>query len=150
VAATSGPKKSTAPETFSAEERAAMKERAKEAKAARAGTDGEQDVQHKIAEMSVADRALAQEIHDIVRRTAPELTPRTWYGQPAYAKDGKVVVFFQAAAKFKTRYCTLGFSDVAGLDDGRMWPTSYALTSLTTTEKKAIADLVRRAASRMD
>ncbi len=147
MAAPRGSKKSTAPEAFNAEERAAMKERAKEAKAARAGTDGEQDVLDKISEMSDGDKVLAQAIHDIVRKNAPELTPRTWYGQPAYAKDGKVLVFFQASGKFKTRYCTLGFSDVANLDEGRMWPTSYALTPLTKAEEKRIAEMVRTAAS---
>ena len=146
MAATRGSTKSTAPEAFNAEERAAMKERAKEAKAARAGTDGEQDVLDKISEMSNGDRALAQAIHDIVRKNAPELTPRTWYGQPAYAKDGKIVCFYQPAQKFKSRYATLGFNDPAQLDEGTMWPTAFALTELTAADEKRIGELVKKAA----
>jgi uncharacterized protein YdhG (YjbR/CyaY superfamily) len=135
---------------FTDEERAAMKERARELKAARrrSGTgkaDGERDVLEKIAEMPEADRALAERLHAIVRDTAPSLAPRTWYGMPAYARDGKVVCFFQSARKFKSRYATLGFSDQAKLDDGAMWPTSFALKELTATEEAEIAALVRRA-----
>ena len=136
---------------FSAEERAAMKERAKEAKAAsgRGGkkSDGEGEVLAKISEMDASDRALAEKLHAIVKAAAPELSPRTWYGMPAYAKDGKVVCFFQGAKKFKTRYATLGFQDQANLDDGAMWPTAYALTELTPEVEKRIAALVKQAAS---
>lgn len=140
-------------EGFSDEERAAMKERAKELKAAGGrgarGTkvDGEGEVLAKIAEMSAPDRALAERIHAIVKANAPELSPKLWYGQPAYAKDGKIVCFFQPAEKFKTRYATLGFSDKANLDDGEMWPASYALTTLTDENEARIAALVKQAAS---
>ena len=130
---------------FTEEERDAMKERAKETRRASKAADGEQDLLAKIAEMGEADRALAERIHAIVTDVAPDLEPKTWYGQPAYAKDGKVVVFFQASAKFGTRYCTLGFNDVAALDDGSMWPTSYALTALTDADAQKIADLVKKA-----
>jgi len=133
-------------EGFSAEERAAMKERAKELKSASKNADAESEVLAKIAEMPDADRAIAERIHDIVKTTAPELTSRLWYGQPAYAKDGKVVLFFQAADKFGTRYSTLGFSDVANLDDGSMWPTSYAIAKLTKADEATVAGLVKRAA----
>lgn len=137
------------PETaggFTAQEKAAMKERARELKAARSGkTDGERDVLEKIAEMPPADRALAKRVHAIVKATAPDLVPRTWYGMPAYARDGKVVCFFQAASKFDARYSTLGFSDRANLDAGTMWPTSFALTKLTEAEEKKIAALVKKA-----
>ena len=136
---------------FTAEERAAMKERARELKAeARASKDraaGESDVLGKIAEMQEPDRAMAKRLHEIVTATAPDLSPRTWYGMPAYAKDGKVLCFFQSAEKFKSRYATLGFSDTANLDDGAMWPTSYALKKLTKTEEKKIAALVKQAVS---
>ncbi|NDU77441.1 hypothetical protein GWI34_33205 [Actinomadura sp. DSM 109109] len=137
---------------FSDEERAAMKEHAQELKKAarrspaRAKADGEQDVLAKIAEMEEADRALALRVHEIVREAAPHLVPRLWYGQPAYSKDGKVLCFFQARAKFKTRYATLGFSDVAALDDGAMWPSAYALAELTAEVEARIAELVERAA----
>ncbi len=133
---------------FTAEERAAMKERAKEAKAAKRGkkADGTADVMEKIAGMADEDRALAERIHEIVTTAAPELTPRTWYGMPAYAKDGKVVCFFQDAGKFKARYATLGFQDAANLDDGSMWPTSFAVTKLTRAVEKQIAELVKKAA----
>ena len=139
---------------FTDEERAAMRERAQELKAAarrgpRAGkADGESDVLAKIAEMPEADRALAERLHAIVRASAPALSPRTWYGMPAYALDGKVVCFFQSAHKFKTRYATLGFSDTAKLDDGAMWPTAFALTTLTAAEEARIRALVERAVSR--
>jgi uncharacterized protein YdhG (YjbR/CyaY superfamily) len=140
-------------EGFTAEERAAMKEHAKETKtAARRGSraskaDGEKDILAKIAEMPDSDRVLAERIHAIVKENAPELTPRTWYGMPAYAKDGKVLCFFQSAAKFKARYATFGFNDVAKLDEGSMWPTAFALTKLTAANEKQIAALVKRAVS---
>lgn len=139
-------KKGTTSEGFSAEERAAMKERAKETRGKKSG-DGEADLLQKIAEMGDADRAMAERIHAVITEAAPGLEPKTWYGQPAYAKDGKVVVFFQAASKFKTRYATLGFNDVAKIDDGTMWPTSFALTSLTAADEKKIAALVTKAVS---
>jgi len=131
---------------FTAEERAAMKERARELKSAGKG-DGERDVLEKIAEMPKADRAMAKRLHAIVKASAPELSPRTWYGMPAYAKDGKVVCFFQSAQKFKSRYATLGFSDTANLDDGAMWPTGFALKELTAAEEARIAALVKQAVS---
>jgi uncharacterized protein YdhG (YjbR/CyaY superfamily) len=133
-------------QTFTAEERAAMRERAAEQKAARRGAEAEADVVAKIDELPEPDRTLAHRIHALVKATAPELAPRLWYGMPAYAKGGKVVCFFQAAQKFKTRYGTLGFSDTAQLDDGTMWPTAYALTELTAEDEQRIAALVRRAA----
>ncbi len=135
-------------ENFTAEERAAMKERAAEVRASRkkASKDEEPEVLAKIAELPEADRAMAERLHALIRKAAPELTPRMWYGQPAYARDGKVVVFFQPATKFKTRYSTLGFSEEARLDDGAMWPTSWALTSLADAELEAITQLVKRAA----
>jgi uncharacterized protein YdhG (YjbR/CyaY superfamily) len=133
------------------EERAAMKERTKELKAeARANkgkADGERDVLAKIAEMPEADRAMAERLHAIIKETAPDLSPRTWYGMPAYAKDGKVVCFFQSAQKFKTRYATLGFSDAANLDKGALWPTAFALKELTAAEEAKIAALVKKAVS---
>ena len=129
---------------FTAEERAAMRERAKERKAASKG-DGEGDVLAKIAEMQGSDRALAERVHAIVTASAPVLSPRTWYGMPAYAKDGKVVCFFQSAQKFKTRYATLGFSDKANLDDGSMWPTAFALKELTAAVEARIKKLVKTA-----
>ena len=135
----------TTSEGWTAEERAAMKERAKELRGAGKKGDGEADLLAKIDEMSGTDRSIAERVHAIVTKVAPDLTPKTWYGQPAYAKDGKVVVFFQASAKFGTRYCTLGFNDVAALDDGSMWPTSYALTALTDADAQKIADLVKKA-----
>jgi uncharacterized protein YdhG (YjbR/CyaY superfamily) len=142
---------SSASKGFTDDERAALKERAKELKApARRGSasqaDGESDVLAKIAEMAEPDRAMAERIHAIVKATAPDLTPRTWYGQPAYAKDGNVVCFFQPAQKFKTRYATLGFSDKANLDEGDMWPTAYALKELTPGLEARIAELVKAAA----
>ena len=129
---------------FTAEERAAMRERAQEAK--RAGkTDGESDLLAKVAEMPKADRDLAKRIHALVKAAAPDLSPRTWYGMPAYAKDGKVVCFFQSAHKFKSRYATFGFSDEANLDAGAMWPTSFALRELTAADEKKITALVKKA-----
>ena len=138
-------KRATKTETFTKEERAAMRERAKEQKAARGKADGESDVLEKIAEMPASDRAIAERIHAIVMNAAPGLAPRTWYGMPAYAKDGKVVCFFQSAEKFKSRYGTLGFSDRANLDDGPMWPTSFAVKELTPAQEKKIAALVKQA-----
>ncbi|WP_167046165.1 DUF1801 domain-containing protein [Salinibacterium sp. ZJ454] len=138
-------------EGFSAEERAAMKERAAEVKSGRRGSrtkvDPELELLAKIAEMSEPDRVMAERIHAIVKASAPELTPKTWYGMPAYAKNGKVVVFFQAAAKFKTRYATLGFNEDASLDDGTMWPTAFALTGLTAADEAKISKLVKKAVS---
>ena len=136
---------------FTDEERAAMKERAREERAtARRGpraakADGESDVLAKIAEMPKPDRAMAERLHAIVKASAPALSPRTWYGMPAYAKDGKVVCFFQSAQKFKSRYATLGFSDEANLDEGSMWPTSFALKGLTAAEEARIRALVKKA-----
>jgi uncharacterized protein YdhG (YjbR/CyaY superfamily) len=138
---------------FTDEERAAMRERAQEVKAAvrrgkRAGkADGESDVLAKIAEMPKTDRAMAERLHEIVKASAPALSPRTWYGMPAYAKDGKVVCFFQSAQKFKTRYATFGFSDKANLDKGAMWPTAFALKELTAAEEARIGALVKKAVS---
>ena len=138
---------------FTDEERAAMRERAQELKAAarrgpRAGrADGESDVLAKIAEMPERDRAMAERLHAIIKASAPALSPRTWYGMPAYAKDGNVVCFFQSAQKFKTRYATFGFSDNANLDEGAMWPTSFALKELTTAEEARIGALVKKAVS---
>jgi uncharacterized protein YdhG (YjbR/CyaY superfamily) len=139
---------------FTAEERAAMKDRAQELKAeARRGrgkkgkADGERDVLAKIAEMPAPDRAMAERIHAIVQESAPELSPRTWYGMPAYTKDGKVVCYFSAASKFKERYATFGFNAKANLDEGNMWPTSFALKELTPAEEKRIAALVKEAVS---
>ena len=138
------PKKDTG---FTAEEKAAMKERARELKAEKSKADGESDVLAKIAEMPKADRAMAERIHAIVKASAPALSPRTWYGMPAYAKDGKIVCFLQPAQKFKTRYATLGFNDVANLDEGTMWPTAYALTELTAADEARIGALVKQAVS---
>ena len=132
---------------FTAEERDAMKERAKELKAARGKAEDETAVLEKIAEMSDADRAIAERVHAIVKANAPELSPKLWYGQPAYAKAGKVVCFFQPADKFGTRYSTFGFNDSAHLDDGTMWPTAYALTKLTPTTEKQLATLIKKAVS---
>ena len=136
---------------FTAEERAAMKERARELKAeARADkdrADGERALLAKIAEMPKADRTLAERVHAIVKANAPLLSPKTWYGMPAYARDGKVVCFFQSADKFNSRYATLGFSDQANLDDRAMWPTSFALKELTAADEKRIAALVKKAVS---
>jgi uncharacterized protein YdhG (YjbR/CyaY superfamily) len=132
----------TKKQTFTADEKAAMKERAKEAK----GT-GESDVLEKIAEMGDSDRAMAERIHALVAEHAPGLKPRTWYGMPAYEKDGKVVCFFRPAKKFKDRYATFGFNDKANLDDGTMWATAFALTELTAEGEKTIAELVAKAAS---
>jgi uncharacterized protein YdhG (YjbR/CyaY superfamily) len=130
---------------FSDEERAAMKERAKEARRSASKADGERDVLEKIAEMVEPDRGMAERLHALVKANAPELTPKTWYGMPAYAKGSKVVCFFQPAAKFKARYSTLGFNDGAQLDDGGMWPTAFALTELSAASEERIAELLRKA-----
>ena len=127
---------------FSAEEKAAMRARAKELKEA---ADGESAVQAALAEMSPEDRAMGERIHEIVKKRAPELTPKTWYGMPAYAKEGKVVCFFRNAGKFKERYAMLGFNDSANLDEGSMWPVAYALTKLTKADEARIAKLVEQA-----
>ena len=134
-------KKST--QKFTDEERAAMKERAKELKA----EAGESDVLAKIAEMPEPDRAMGKRLHEIIKASAPALSPKTWYGMPAYAKDGKVVCFFQSAQKFNSRYATFSFSDEANLDEGAMWPTSFALKELTAAEEAKIGALVKKAVS---
>jgi hypothetical protein len=145
--------KSTTAKVFTDEERDAMKERAKEQKsAARRGpgaakADGEGDVLAKIAEMPASDRAMAERLHAVIKASAPALAPRLWYGMPAYAKDGKVVCFFQSAQKFKTRYATLGFSDEANLDEGAMWPNAFALRELTAADEARIGALVKKAVS---
>ena len=145
--------RSKASDGFTAEERAAMKERAQELKtAARRGkrtgkADGESDVLAKIAEMQEPDRVIAERLHEIIKVSAPDLSPRTWYGMPAYAKDGKVVCFFRDAHKFKERYAMFGFNDKANLDDGAMWPTAFALKELTAAEETRIATLVKQAVS---
>ncbi|MEU1545696.1 DUF1801 domain-containing protein [Nocardia sp. NPDC005745] len=137
---------------FTDEERAAMKEHAQELKtAARRGSraakaDGENDVLAKIAGMQESDRVIAERLHAIVKACAPQLSPKLWYGMPAYAKDGKVLCFFQSAEKFKARYATFGFNDIAALDDGTAWPTAFALTKLTAADEARISDLVKRAA----
>ena len=138
---------------FTDEERAAIQERAKEVKAeARRGrradkADGERDVLAKIAEMPASDRAMAERIHAVIKANAPGLAPKTWYGMPAYAKDGKVVCYFQSAQKFKTRYATFGFSDAANLDKGALWPVAFALKELAAAEEAKIAALVKKAVS---
>lgn len=138
--------KTTTSKTFTEEERAAMRERALELKAGKA--DGEKIVLAKIAQMPEPDRSLAKRVHTIIRASAPTLLPKTWYGMPAYAnKEGKVVCFFQGAAKFKYRYATLGFNDPANLDEGAMWPTTFALKKLTSAEEARIAALVKKAVS---
>lgn len=134
-----------ASEGFTDEERAAMREHALESRADKA--DGESIVLAKIAEMPEADRVIAERLHALIKASAPDLTSKTWYGMPAYAKDGKVVCFFQPAHKFKSRYATLGFSDTANLDDGAMWPNSYALTELTAADEERISALVKKAVS---
>jgi uncharacterized protein YdhG (YjbR/CyaY superfamily) len=136
---------------FSDEERAAMKARAKELKAEERANknkaEGESDVLAKIAEMPEPDRAMAKRLHEIIKASAPVLSPKTWYGMPAYAKDGKIVCFFTAASKFNTRYATFGFNEDANLDEGAMWPTSFALKELTATEEARIGALVKKAVS---
>jgi uncharacterized protein YdhG (YjbR/CyaY superfamily) len=132
---------------FTDEEKAAMKDRVREQKAAAAEADGESAVLAKIAELPEKDRALAKRLHTIIKASAPALSPKLWYGMPAYAKNGKLVCFFQSAQKFKTRYATLGFNDPANLDEGTMWPVAYALTSLTAADEARIGALVKKAAS---
>ena len=133
---------------FSAEERAAMKERAQELKAEARRADGEKALLAKIAEMPKPDRAMAERLHAIITANAPDLSPKTWYGMPAYANnDGKIVCYFTAASKFKSRYATFGFNDDANLDEGNMWPTSFALTELTAADEKRIGALVKKAVS---
>jgi uncharacterized protein YdhG (YjbR/CyaY superfamily) len=135
---------STTAKTFTKEEQAAMKERSLELKASK--MDGESILLSKIAEMSEPDQSMARQLHTIIRKNAPQLAPKTWYGMPAYAdKDGKVVCFFQAAGKFKARYATFGFNDAAKLDEGQMWPTSFALKKLTSSEERIIIELVKKA-----
>jgi uncharacterized protein YdhG (YjbR/CyaY superfamily) len=144
-------KSGTTAKRFSVEERAAMKERARElkaeARANRSRAQGESDVLAKIAEMPGPDRAIAKRIHAIVEESAPDLSPKTWYGMPAYARDGKVVCFFQSAQKFDSRYATFGFSDEAKIDEGAMWPTSFALKKLTAADEARIGALVKKAVS---
>jgi uncharacterized protein YdhG (YjbR/CyaY superfamily) len=132
---------------FTAEEKAAMKQRAKELKAEQEKADGESEVLAKIAEMTESDRALGERIHAIIKASAPALSPKLWYGMPAYARDGKVICFFQSAAKFNSRYATLGFNDTANLDEGAMWPTAFALAELTATDEARIGALVKKAVS---
>lgn len=141
-------KRRTASEGFSGEERAAMKERAAEVKAAGRGgkADGEKALLEKIAQMQQPDRGMAERIHAVVRASVPELAATTWYGMPAYARNGKIVCFFQPAQKFKARYATFGFSDTARLDDGTMWPTAFAVTELTAADEARIGALVKKAA----
>ena len=131
-------------EGFSAEEKAAMKARARELKAAE---DGESAARAALAAMSAHDRAIGERLHEIIKASAPDLSPKTWYGMPAYAKDGKVVCFFQSAEKFDSRYATFGFNDTANLDNGAMWPTSFALKELTDAEEAKISRLVKKAVS---
>ena len=135
----------TAKKGFTADERAAMKERARELKAAKNQAEWESEVLAKIAEMPKADRVIAERLHALIKATAPVLASKTWYGMPAYTKDGKVVCFFKSAAKFNSRYATLGFEETANLDDGAMWPTSFALTELTPKEEAKIGALVKKA-----
>jgi uncharacterized protein YdhG (YjbR/CyaY superfamily) len=147
------PKSEKAQEGFTTEERAAMQEHARELKAARAraasgrDSDGEADLLAKIAEMPEADRALAERIHALVKAAAPSLSPKTWYGMPAYARDGSVVCFFQSSHKFKSRYATFGFSDKANLDEGSVWPVAFALKQLTPEDERRISTLIRKAVS---
>jgi uncharacterized protein YdhG (YjbR/CyaY superfamily) len=142
---TSSPRNASSASGFSADERAAMKQRAQELKAAKNREAGEKALHEAIAGMKEPDRAMAKRVHALVTAAAPELAPRTWYGMPAYAKDDKVLCFFQDAQKFKSRYATFGFSDEANLDKGGMWPTSYALHTLTADEEKKITQLVKQA-----
>jgi len=143
----SAPAKSKRSSGFTDEERAAMKERARELKAEAQKADGESALLARIAEMPEPDRSMAERLHAIIKDIAPELSPKTWYGMPAYAREGKVVCFFQSAHKFGARYATLGFTDAANLDEGAMWPTSFALKELTAAEEVRISALVKRAVS---
>jgi uncharacterized protein YdhG (YjbR/CyaY superfamily) len=138
-------KPAKASKVFTEEEKSAMKQRAKELKADK--EDGESNVLAKLAEMSEADRTLGERLHEIIKASAPSLSPKLWYGMPAYARDGKIVCFFQPASKFKTRYATLGFNDSAHLDEGNLWPVAYALTELTAADEARIAELVKKAMS---
>jgi uncharacterized protein YdhG (YjbR/CyaY superfamily) len=144
---TTSAKRTGAGNKFTAEERAAMKERAKELKAAKTKEEGERALLEKIAEMPKPDRVMAERLHAIVTKSAPNLSPKTWYGMPAYAKDDQIVCFFKSADKFKSRYATLGFEEAANLDEGAMWPTSFALTTLTAADEKKIGALVKKAVS---
>ncbi len=144
---TTSAKRTGATTKFTAEERAAMKERAKELKAAKNKEEGERALLAKIAEMPEPDRAMAKRLHAIVMASAPTLSPKTWYGMPAYAKDDEIVCFFKSADKFKSRYATFGFEEAANLDEGAMWPTSFALKKLTAADEKKIGALVKKAAS---
>jgi uncharacterized protein YdhG (YjbR/CyaY superfamily) len=141
------PKSAKKSQGFTAEERAAMRERAQELKAEARKADGEKAVLAKIAEMPKPDRVMAERLHAIVKASAPDLVPKTWYGMPAYARDGKVVCYFQSADKFDSRYATFGFNDTANLDEGAMWPTSFALKKLTAADEKKIGALMRKAVS---
>jgi uncharacterized protein YdhG (YjbR/CyaY superfamily) len=143
----SSTKRKASEEVLTADEKAAMRELVKERKAAQGKVDGEGDVLAKIAEMPADDRAMATRIHALVKANAPDLAARTWYGMPAYTKNGKVVCFFKAASKFESRYATFGFEEEARLDEGEMWPTSYALKTLTAADEKKLGELVKRAAS---
>jgi uncharacterized protein YdhG (YjbR/CyaY superfamily) len=134
-------------EGFTAEEKAAMQDRVQEMKVAAQKADGESEVLAKIAELPPTDRAMAKRLHAVIKASAPALSPKTWYGMPAYAKDGKIVCFFQSAHKFKTRYATLGFNDAARLDEGNMWPTAFALMKLTPADEARIGALVKKAVS---
>ncbi len=145
MAATKKPTRSGTPEVFTPEEKAAMKELIKERKASGNRVEAEAECLAKIAEMPPSDRRMAERLHKLIASTAPQLAAKTWYGMPAYAKDGNVVCFFQSAGKFKARYATLGFTDKANLDDGEMWPTYYALRTLTTADEAKIAKLLKRA-----
>jgi uncharacterized protein YdhG (YjbR/CyaY superfamily) len=143
--ATSAPRSGSRDKGFTDEERAAMNDRVQELKAASNAADGESAVLERIAKMPEPDRAMGERLHAIIKASAPALSPRLWYGMPAYAKDGKVVCFFQGAQKFKTRYATFGFSDQANLDEGAMWPTAFALHALTAAEEARIGALVKKA-----
>jgi uncharacterized protein YdhG (YjbR/CyaY superfamily) len=144
---TTSAKRTSAGNRFTAEERAAMKERARELKAAKTKEEGERALLAKIAEMPKPDRTMAERLHAIITKSAPSLSPKTWYGMPAYAKDDEIVCFFKSADKFKSRYATFGFEEAANLDEGAMWPTSFALKRLTAADEKKIGALVKKAAS---
>ena len=143
--ATKKPARSAASKVFTADEKAAMRELIKERRASGNKAEAEADCLAKIAEMPPSDRKMAERLHKIIASNAPELAPKTFYGMPAYAKDGKVICFFQSAAKFRARYATIGFTDKANIDDGEMWPTYYALKTLTTAGEAKVAKLVKRA-----
>jgi uncharacterized protein YdhG (YjbR/CyaY superfamily) len=139
-------KRKASDDILTADEKEAMRELVRERKAAKGKVDGEADVMAKIAELPAEERSMAERLHALVKASAPDLAPRTWYGMPAYTKNGKVVCFFKAASKFESRYATFGFEDAARLDDGEMWPTSYALKKLTSADEKKLAELVKKAA----